>query len=202
MNKKNILILVIAVSVVVGLSVFFFSNMPGNKNVVEAPAAGEPGSMEPEKNPEMPPGHPDVSAIIAGEEAPDFALPNMDGEEVKLSDFRGKIVYLNFWATWCGYCDQEMPDLQELSAENEDLVVLTVNVRENADTVKAYIEKGGYDFPVLLDIEGEVATRYLITGMPTTYFINAEGILLDRIPGMMDKEQMEEVLGKMRELEN
>ncbi|MDY0235773.1 MAG: TlpA disulfide reductase family protein [Gudongella sp.] len=203
MNKKNIIILVIAVVAVVGLSVFFFINMPGNSNVAEAPAAGESGeTTEPAVNPNLPEGHPDVSAVIAGEAAPDFTLINMEGEEVSLSDYKGKLVYLNFWATWCGYCDQEMPDLQALNAENEDLVVLAVNVREDLDTVKTYIEAGGYDFPVILDIEGEVATRYLINGMPTTYFINSEGILLDRIPGMMEKEQMDEILWKMRDLEN
>ena len=206
MNKKNIVILVVAVVVVLGLSAFFFSNMPGNKNVAEAPAVGEsvkPGETgEPVDNPDLPPGHPDVSAIIGGEAAPDFTLLNMQGEEVKLSDYRGKLVYLNFWATWCGYCDQEMPDLQVLNAENEDLVVLAVNVRENIDIVQPYLEKGGYDFPVLLDEVGEISATYLVSGMPTTYFINSEGILLDRIPGMMDKDQMEEILGKMRELEN
>ena len=203
MNKKNILILAIAVLVVVGLSVFFISNMPGNKNVAQAPGVDNVEPTQPgEKNPNLPPGHVDVSGIVAGELAPDFTLTNMKGEEVKLSDYRGKLVYLNFWATWCGYCDEEMPDLQALNEENEDLIVVAVNVREGKDQVASYLEKGGYDFPVLLDEEGDIAAQYLVSGMPTTYFINSEGILLDRIPGMMEKDQMEEILGKMRELEN
>ena len=203
MNKKNIIILAIAVLVVVGLSVFFISNMPGNKNVANTPAVGNPGETNNTgEKPNLPPGHVDVSAIVAGEAAPDFTLTNMEGKEVNLSDYKGKLVYLNFWATWCGYCDEEMPDLQALNAENDDLVVLAVNVREDKDTVGAYLEKGSYDFPVLLDLEGEIAGTYLVSGMPTTYFINSEGILLDRYPGMMDKDQMEEILGKMRELEN
>lgn len=112
------------------------------------------------------------------------------------------MVYLNFWATWCVYCDEEMPDLQALSEENEDLVVLAVNVREDKDLVESYLEEGGYTFPVLLDETGDISAKYLVSGMPTTYFINTKGILLDRIPGMMEKDQMEEILGKMRELEN
>ena len=203
MNKKNIIILAIAVLVVVGLSVFFISNMPGNNNVAGSPAAGNPGETNTTgEKPNLPPGHVDVSAIVAGELAPDFTLTNMEGKEVKLSDYKGKLVYLNFWATWCGYCDEEMPDLQALNAENDDLVVLAVNVREDKDTVQAYLEKGGYDFPVLLDLEGEIAGTYLVSGMPTTYFINSKGVLLDRYPGMMDKDQMEEILGKMRDFEN
>lgn len=204
MEKKNIFILVIAVVVVAALAVFFVSNIPGNNHVAEAPAVNNSGETDQtgEDEPNLPPGHVDVSGIVAGELAPDFTLTNMDGEEVSLSDYRGKLVYLNFWATWCVYCDEEMPDLQALNKENDDLVVVAVNVREDKDLVQSYLEEGGYDFPVLLDQEGEIAGTYLVSGMPTTYFINSEGVLLDRIPGMMDKDQMEEILGKMRELEN
>ena len=208
MSKKNIIILVIAVALAV-LGVFFI-NTRDSKNVVEAPSVEKPEDIiepvepaeEPAEEPEMPTEQADASGIVAGKPAPDFTLINMNGEEVKLSDYQGKLVYLNFWATWCGYCDQEMPDLQALNVENDDLVVLAVNVREDKDTVQPYLDKGGYDFPVLLDEEGEIATKYLVAGMPTTYFINSEGILLDRYPGMMEKDQMEEILGKMRELEN
>ena len=204
MSKKNIIILVIAVALAV-LGVFFI-NTRDSKNVVEAPSVEKPEDIiepvEPSEDPEIPTEQADASGIVAGKPAPDFTLINMNGEEVKLSDYQGKLVYLNLWATWCGYCDQEMPDLQALNAENDDLVVLAENVREDKDTVQPYLDKGGYDFPVLLDEEGEIATKYLVAGMPTTYFINSEGILLDRYPGMMEKDQMEEILGKMRELEN
>ena len=208
MSKKNIIILVIVVALA-ALGVFFLSNMSDNKNIVEAPAVDEPvetgdavDPVEPSEDSDLPPEQADASEIVAGKPAPDFTLINMSGEEVKLSDYRGKLIYLNFWATWCGYCDQEMPDLQALNIENDDMVVLAVNVREDKELVQSYLDEGGYDFPVLLDEEGEIATKYLVAGMPTTYFINSEGILLDRYPGMMEKEQMEEILGKMRELEN
>ncbi len=204
MSKKNIIILAAVALVVLGG--FFLSNMSANKNVVEAPAADEPGEVEkpvePLEDRDLPSEQVDASEIVVGKPAPDFTLNNMNGEEVKLSDYQGKLVYLNFWATWCGYCDQEMPDLQALNTENDDLVVLAVNVREDKELVQSYLDKGGYDFPVLLDEEGEITAKYLVAGMPTTYFINSEGILLDRYPGMMEREQMEEILGKMRELEN
>ncbi len=204
MSKKNIIILAAVALVVLGG--FFLSNMSANKNVVEAPAADEPGEVEkpvePLEDRDLPSEQVDASEIVVGKPAPDFTLNNMNGEEVKLSDYQGKLVYLNFLATWCGYCDQEMPDLQALNTENDDLVVLAVNVREDKELVQSYLDKGGYDFPVLLDEEGEITAKYLVAGMPTTYFINSEGILLDRYPGMMEREQMEEILGKMRELEN
>ena len=120
---------------------------------------------------------------------------------MSLSEYKGKKVLLNFWATWCGFCDLEMPDLQKINDENDDLVVLAVNVREEEDIVKSYIEEGGYDFPVVFDEDGDVAPMYLISGMPTTYFIDAEGIIVDFYPGMLTMEQMEDKLKQMRYLE-
>ncbi len=132
--------------------------------------------------------------------APGFTLENLDGEQVSLSDYKGKIVFLNFWATWCGYCDEEMPYFQNMMDNNEDLVVLAVNVQESKDIVSKYIEEGGYSFPVLLDLEGEVGGEYLVGVLPTTYLIDKEGNLLDRMAGMMTEDQMEEVLNIIREL--
>ena len=137
--------------------------------------------------------------IASGKLAPNFTLKNLDGEEVSLEDYRGKLVLVNFWATWCKYCDMEMPDLQRLDEENEDLVVLAVNVQEDKETVEAYIEKGGYEFEVVLDEEGEIATMYLVYGLPNSYFIDEEGILLGRVPGAMTYDQMVQVLDSIRE---
>ena len=77
--------------------------------------------------------------IEVGKEAPDFTLKNLNGDEVSLSDYRGKIVLINFWATWCKWCDKEMPDLQKLGKENDDIVVLAVDVMEDKEIVKKYI---------------------------------------------------------------
>ncbi|NLV88452.1 MAG: TlpA family protein disulfide reductase [Tissierellia bacterium] len=140
-----------------------------------------------------------VPEIASGKLAPNFTLKNLKGEEVSLEDYRGKLVLVNFWATWCKYCDMEMPDLQRLDEENEDLVVLAVNVQEDKETVEAYIEKGGYEFEVVLDEEGEIATMYLVYGLPNSYFIDEEGILLGRVPGAMTYDQMVQVLDSIRE---
>ena len=137
--------------------------------------------------------------IEVGKKMPNFTLTNLEGKEVSLSDYEGKIVLVNFWATWCGFCDMEMPDLQTLDNENEDLVVLAVNVLEDKATVEKYIQEGGYDFEVVLDEDGKIAQDYLVSGFPASYFANKEGIFLGRVPGMLTYEQMNEILEGIRE---
>lgn len=137
--------------------------------------------------------------IEVGKLAPDFTLKNLKGEEVSLSDYKGKIVLINFWATWCVYCDKEMPDMQRLSEENDDLVILAVDVREKKKIVENYIEKGGYDFEVVLDEDGKVSMDYLVSGFPTSYFVDKDGILLGGVPQMMTWEQMNSILDNIRQ---
>lgn len=139
--------------------------------------------------------------IAIGEEAPDFTLKDLNGDEVSLSDYRGKIVLINFWATWCKYCDIEMPDLQKLDKENDDLVVLAVDVMEKKSLVEEYIEKGGYDFQVVLDEDGDIAKTYLVSAFPTSYFVDKDGILLGGVPGMMTYAQMTQIIEGIRESE-
>lgn len=136
--------------------------------------------------------------IAKNKPAPDFTLMNLSGEEVSLSDYKGKVVLINFWATWCSFCDMEMPDLQRLDNENDDLVVLAVDVMEDKATVEKYIDDGGYNFEVVLDEEGDIATTYLVSGFPTSYFVNPDGILLGGVPGMMTYDQMNEILDSIR----
>lgn len=138
-------------------------------------------------------------SIEVGKLAPNFTLENLDGEEVSLEEYRGKIVMLNFWATTCKFCVEEMPDMNKLQEENEDLVILAVNVRERRDKVKDYIENGGYDFEVLLDTKGNIAMDYLVSAFPTSYFIDKEGILLGGVPGMLQYPQMNQLIEGIRE---
>lgn len=140
----------------------------------------------------------DDDEIAIGKLAPNFTLENLDGEEVSLSDYKGKIVFLNFWATWCPFCVKEMPDFDKLIKENDDLVVLAVDVMEDKKTVEEYIEKGGHDFDVVLDEKGKVASKYLISPLPTTYFIDEDGILLGRVEGMLTWAHMNEILDTIR----
>lgn len=155
--------------------------------------------VEAEEPADIPPSETSSEAEFAsGKPAPDFTLKNLQGEDVSLSDYKGKIVLVNFWATWCGYCDMEMPDIQRLDDENEDLVVLAVDVMEDKETVENYINEGGYNFEVVLDEDGSISKAYLVSGYPTSYFIDPEGILLGGVPGMMTYDQMNQILADIR----
>ncbi|MBA7693398.1 Thiol-disulfide oxidoreductase ResA [subsurface metagenome] len=114
-----------------------------------------------------------------GKPAPDFQLPNLEGQVVSLSDFRGKPVLLNFWATWCSPCRFEMPFIQSIFEESSDtgLVILAVDIGEAPSTVKDFIQSGNFSFPVLLDTSQDVALEYNIRGIPTTFLIDKDGII-------------------------
>jgi peroxiredoxin len=132
--------------------------------------------------------------------APDFTLKDLDGNDVKLSDYRGKIVILNFWATWCKYCVLEMPDLDELNKELKeggDAVIITVNTQESAEKARNFIESSGYSLTVLLDQDGSVTRSYGITGFPTTFIINKDGYFYSYIPGMTNKDTLESILDEL-----
>ncbi len=123
--------------------------------------------------------------------APDFVITDKDGNEVHLSDFIGKPVVLNFWASWCGPCKMEMPDFDEKYAELGDevhflMVNMTDGSRETVDVAKKFIEKQGYTFPVYFDTEMDAAITYGVNSIPTTYFIDAEGYAIAQAMGAID----------------
>lgn len=125
-----------------------------------------------------------------------FKLKDLNDKEVSLKEFKGKKVMINFWATWCGYCVQEMPYIQNVHNEtkDKDIVILAVNVGENKDKVKKFIEKKGYDFPVVLDESQDVAQNYGVQGFPTTLFIDEEGYVYSGIQGPMTDDIMRKKL--------
>jgi peroxiredoxin len=127
-------------------------------------------------------------AKVRGKAAPDFTLPNIDGQQVFLQQYRGKVVFLNFWATWCIPCREEMPALEQLHQkyQSEGLAVLAVNLKESAEQVKAFFQKHALSFPSLLDHHGSVFRDYLVVGMPTTYLIGRDGQLLAHGVGARD----------------
>lgn len=116
---------------------------------------------------------------LKGQEAPNFTLTDMEGNEVSLSSLRGKVVFLDFWATWCPPCRQSLPHTQSLSqhekAKSGDLMVLAVNAREELDTVKKFMQDNKYSFRVLMDKEGIVLNAYKVQGIPTFVLIDREG---------------------------
>ena len=126
----------------------------------------------------------------------DFKLKDFEGKEITLSSLKGKNVYLNFWATWCPPCKGELPDIEKLYEEtkNSDLVILAVDINEPIFTVKAFVDSNKYNFKVLLDLDGSVAQKYNITGIPASYFIDKEGKVVYKKVGAMNMEEMREAV--------
>jgi thiol-disulfide isomerase/thioredoxin len=124
--------------------------------------------------------------------APDFELETLDGKTIKLSEMRDKNVILNFWATWCGYCVLEMPDLQKLQEKyKDDLLILTVNVGESKEVVQKFMEENNLDLAVVLDKDMAVSNNYGIRSYPTTIAVNKKGEAVRGYVGMLTYEQME-----------
>jgi peroxiredoxin len=123
------------------------------------------------------------------EAAPDFRLPNLDGNLVRLAGFKGKVIFLNFWATWCPPCIQEMPWMETLyrSLKGREFEMLAVSIDEDGkDAVRPFMEKYSLTLPVLIDRDKKVAALYGITGIPETFIITKQGVIDFKIIGPQD----------------
>jgi len=131
-------------------------------------------------------GH-QLSPVLPPLTAPDFMLPDIDGTEHRLSEFHGKVVMLNFWASWCPPCRREMPSLQRLYEKyrSQGLVVVAINQWEDPDLVFEFIGRLDLEpsFPVLLDHESKVAEHYRVQGLPTTFVLDRDGKICYRAMG-------------------
>jgi len=129
-------------------------------------------------------------APVTGELAPDFVLPRLDGTVQKLSNYRGRVVMVNLWATWCPPCIEELPLLDEIVADYgpRGVVVLGVAADERKDAVEKFVEAHGPAFEVLLDPGGVVGTQYGITGYPETFLVDREGRLQAKYIGPLPSE--------------
>jgi len=180
-KKTNIIIWVIAIcAVLVAAYTFYSENKPKNL-------------ASPQQN--------GLANQTSNPIAPDFTLKDLNGKSVKLSDYRGKIVILNFWAVWCKYCKEEMPDLNELNKileKDNEAVILAVDVQESSDTVNSFLSTNNINLKVLMDKDGSVTQTYGITGYPTTFIINKDGTVYTYIPGATNKETLQEILEKVK----
>jgi cytochrome c biogenesis protein CcmG, thiol:disulfide interchange protein DsbE len=128
-----------------------------------------------------------VSKPVSGSQVPKFELADSKGGKVSITDFKGKAVVLNFWATWCAPCKLEMPLFQKLTGSRVgDVVVLAVNNKESADMVNAYAKENKVTFPLLLDSDGKVAGKFGVYAYPSTFFIDKEGIIQSQHTGQID----------------
>jgi len=120
--------------------------------------------------------------------APDFTLPNLEGKKIALKDFRGKLLMLNFWASWCLPCREEMPAMERLYQRYKDkgFVILGVNIKDEKKSALSFVKELKITFPIAFDPKGEVGLLYGAWGLPTTYLIDAKGIALARACGPAD----------------
>ncbi len=137
--------------------------------------------------------------INTGNQARDFRLKSVDGSEVSLSDFRGDVVLVNFWATWCAPCRAEIPDFEEAyqAHKDEGFVILGLNEQEAPQAVEPFIEEIGMTYPVLLDEQGQVMGEYRTLGLPTSLLMDRNGVIQVRHTGILSAAQLEKHLSKL-----
>ncbi len=135
-----------------------------------------------------------VSPLV-GSRAPDFTLPTLEGGSIHLEELRGRPVLLNFWASWCGPCRLEMPDIQARAEKwGDQLVVLGVNYDEPRADAQSFVDEMGVTFPILLDGGKRVSRQYLVQGLPTTVILDADGIVRIRHVGLLTGDQLDQYL--------
>jgi peroxiredoxin len=117
--------------------------------------------------------------------AQDFLVQSLEGEWASLSDFKGRVVFLNFWATWCKPCKDEVKDIDKLydTLKDEDFTVMAVDIKEDKKKIVAFMEKYDVDFPVYLDPDAKVTNKYGVRAIPTTFIINPEGKIVGKALG-------------------
>ena len=183
-SKKSLLIMIVALAVLISGAAVLYTQLgdgwdpdrlsvQGDADLSQDETGTQPGKMM----------------------APDFAVYDQGGNQVKLSDYFGKPIVLNFWASWCGPCKSEMPDFEEkFKAIGTDVQFLMVNMtsgRETLDSAKGFIAQQGYTFPVFYDTEEQAAIAYSVYSLPTTYFIDEEGYLVAQATGAINAQLLQ-----------
>jgi thiol-disulfide isomerase/thioredoxin len=194
-KNKSTPCIIISVGVLIGMGVgaLFISGLVLATNSFSQPKAGMIEEVDSDNAPQI------------NAPAPDFELKSLTGEKKHLADYQGKVIVLNFWATWCGPCivlnfwatwcgpcKDEMPFFQEIYERyGSEIAVLAVNNQETVDKVSPFVEELGLTYEILMDNDGSVATQYQVIGFPTTYFIDPNGIIKFLHVGVLTEEQLD-----------
>ena len=130
--------------------------------------------------------------VIVGKQIPTFTLKNLDGKPVEIGVINNKVTVINFWATWCPPCREEMPELNKFAAENSDKVIfVAVNIQEDKRKVGDFMQNNKYTMPVLLDEDGAVAKTFRVSAIPTTVIVDKDGIIKYRKSGTVTRSELE-----------
>jgi thiol-disulfide isomerase/thioredoxin len=191
--KKSIIIWTMAI-ILVAVAVYstYQYNNKSNASALP-PTSSQTESTANQSSPE--------EEIVDSIDALDFTLEDMSGNKVTLSDYKGKTILLNFWASWCGPCKYEMPFIEQLYKESKDsdLVIVTVNLEEPKTIISEFLTDNKYSFPVWLDSEGAVASQYGVKGIPLSLLINKDFKIVSAHEGQMnDYEMLKEFVDQVK----
>ncbi|WP_026583184.1 redoxin domain-containing protein [Bacillus sp. J33] len=190
MNKNFLSIAILVLAVVIAF-VNIWKPFSSEENTTTTGLAKENVVPESENIPGV-----DLSEVQEGKIAPDFELTTLSGDSVKLSDYRGKTVILNFWATWCPPCKAEMPHMQNFYENNKEkgIEILAVNLTDidkGKSQIENFVKEYGLTFEIPLDEEGSIGMQYQAFSIPTSYIIDSNGVITKKIMGPMDEAMME-----------
>ena len=202
-NNKRLILMIVLLAVVIALMWL----LPDGSQPA-APATNAPKTEQTKNTNDAPDDIEATTLVKAGTQAPDFRVEMFDGTTFTLGSLRGKVVLLNFWATWCGPCQREMPDIQKLyekyGKNTGDVIVLGVanpktkdapNNQDQAEPgIVQYLSDNGYSYPVLMDRTGALFSAYGITSFPTTFMIDQEGNVFGYVTGMLTADIMESIV--------
>lgn len=201
-KNKTFILLAVLLVILIGGAGFFYNKLSSaykTDTLTETSQAAENETDSEETEDSQTSSEETDSGENAAETAPDFTMTDASGEEVKLSDFFGKPVILNFWASWCGPCKSEMPHFEDAYQKyGEDINFVIVNLtdgaRETVENASDFIEEQGYTFPLYFDTNTEGAVTYGTYSIPVTYFIGADGVPVAQANGALDAATLQKGL--------
>ena len=198
-NKKLLIVLAVFVLVLAGAGVLYSQLLPRFQQDRLDVLTTQPPATTAATTPETTAETTQPQAQLA----PDFTVYDAQGNPVRLSDFFGKPIVLNFWASWCGPCQSEMPDFeakyQQLAGEVQFLMVnMTDGNRETLEIASGFIAQKGYTFPVFYDTQLDAATTYSVYSLPTTYFIDSRGVIVARAMGAIAEQTLQRGIDMIR----